>query len=153
ARTVEPRRWYTLRPPAAEDFAADHRCDTEIIDGYRAALERAVDAALGGEADHTGLLLSGGIDSVSIAALAARRAQLPTFTVLGQSTFGNGDAGLAHRAAAALGLPEHQVLFGIDQPITPDEWRRLLWLSETPFCAFQHYYKFHLHRYAHEVRP
>ena len=151
--TVEHRRWYTLPDPSPEDLAADSRTDAEIIEGYKSELERAVDDALGADADRCGLLLSGGIDSMSIAALAARRARLPVFTVLGQSTFGNGDAVLAHRAATALGLPEHQVLFRVEEPISPDDWRRLLWLTETPFCAFQHYYKFHLHRYAREVRP
>ena len=151
--TVEPRRWYTLPSPTEEALAADTRSDADIIEGYRAQLERAVDEALGTEADRTGLLLSGGIDSMSIAALAARRARLPVFTVLGQSTFGNGDAGLAHRAATELELPEHQVLFRVEEPIVPDEWRRLLWLTETPYCAFQHYYKFHLHRYAREAYP
>jgi asparagine synthase (glutamine-hydrolysing) len=150
---LEPRRWYRLAIPSDEEFAADRRSDAEIIDGYRAELARAVDDALGADADRAGLQLSGGIDSVSIAWLAARRARVPTFTVLGQSTFGNGDAGLAHRAATALGLPPHLVLFRVDEPITPDDWRRLLWLTETPFCAFQHYYKFHLHRAAREVRP
>jgi asparagine synthase (glutamine-hydrolysing) len=151
--TVEPRRWYTRPVPTADELASDSRSDTEIIEGYRSELERAVDAALGNEADRTGLLLSGGIDSMSIAALAARRARLPVFTVLGQSTFGNGDAGLAHCAATELELPEHQVLFRVEQRIAPDEWRRLLWSTETPYCAYQHYYKFHLHRYAREAYP
>jgi asparagine synthase (glutamine-hydrolysing) len=151
--TVEPRRWYTHPDPSPQELAADSRSDAEIIEGYGIELERAVDDALGADPERCGLLLSGGIDSLSIAALASRRARLPVFTVLGQSTFGNGDAVLAHRAATALGLPEHQVLFRVEEPITPDDWRRLLWLTETPFCAFQHYYKFHLHRHAREVRP
>jgi asparagine synthase (glutamine-hydrolysing) len=151
--TVEPRRWYTRQRPTDEELADDSRSDADIIEGYRDHLDRSVNEALGNEADRTGLLLSGGIDSLSIAAIAARRARLPVFTVLGQSTFGNGDARLAHRAATELELPEHQVLFHVDQPIAPDEWRRLLWATETPYCAFQHYYKFHLHRFARQAYP
>jgi asparagine synthase (glutamine-hydrolysing) len=98
-------------------------------------------------------LLSGGIDSVSIAAIARRRADIPTYTVLGQSTFGNGDAGLAHRAATTLGLPFHPVLFRWEEPIGADAWRRLVWLTETPLCGPQHYYKFHLHHHAAATRP
>jgi asparagine synthase (glutamine-hydrolysing) len=142
----------TALPDPAE-LAGDTRTDAEIIAGYRDVLAAAVDDALGAEAEHTGLLLSGGIDSVSIAALATRRVRLPTFTVLGQSTFGNGDAGLAHRAATTLGLPVYPVLFRWEEPIGADAWRRLLWLTESPHCGPQHYYKFHLHHFARAVRP
>lgn len=151
AASYESRHWYA--PPSADDAPDDDRADDAIIAGYRDLLARAVDDALGDDAHHTGLLLSGGIDSVSLAALAARQTKLPTFTVLGRSTLGNGDAALAHRAAEALGLDEHQVIFHHDEPVTADAWRRLVWLTETPACAFQHYYKFHLHRCAREVRP
>lgn len=147
---IAHRRWYT-RPTQTD--AADARSDADIIAGYGELLDRAVQDALGEAPERVGLMLSGGIDSVGIAALAARTVKLPTFTVLGQSTFGNGDAGLAQRAAAALGLPSHQVLFRVDEPISPDDWRRLLWLVETPTCAFQHYYKFHLHRFAQAHLP
>jgi asparagine synthase (glutamine-hydrolysing) len=155
--TVETRRWYAPAPPEARVLEADARSDAEIIAGYREVLSCAVADALGPDRDRAGLQLSGGIDSLSLAALAAHApnggVKLPTFTVLGQSTFGNGDAQLAHQAAARLGLAEHQVLFRLDEPITPDDWRRILWLSESPSCAFQHYYKFHLHRFAREARP
>jgi asparagine synthase (glutamine-hydrolysing) len=152
--TVDSRRWYAPSPPEASVLDADARSDAEIIAGYRGVLSQAVAEALGADGARAGLLLSGGIDSLSLAALAQHHGvALPTFTVLGQSTFGNGDAQLAHRAAARLGLPEHQVLFRVDEPIAPDDWRRILWLSESPSCAFQHYYKLHLHRFARQARP
>ena len=118
------------------------------------ALDRAVDRALGDRPDRAGLLLSGGIDSVSLAALAARRHALPTFTVLAQSTFGNGDARGARVAAEKLGLPNHQVLAPW-QPdtIRPDDWRRLLWQTETPDCGAQHWYKASLHAHARAAYP
>jgi asparagine synthase (glutamine-hydrolysing) len=151
--TLQPRRYWMLELPSEEVYAADQRSDAEIVEGYRAALETAVDDALGPEAKSTGLLLSGGIDSVSLASIAARQVRLPTFTVLGQSTFGNGDAGLAHRAATVLGLPEHPVVFRWHEPMAPDHWRRILWLCESPLCGAQHYYKLQLHRHAREARP
>lgn len=155
ARTgdLAQRRYWRLNLPSAERFAADRRTDAEIVDGYRAALDVAVDLALGEHPDRAGLLLSGGIDSVSIAALAARRASIPTFTVLGQSTLGNGDARLAHAAATTLDLPIHPVIFRWHEPVTPDQWRRILWLGESPMAGAQHFYKFHLHRYAREACP
>ena len=35
-----------------------------------------------------------------------------------------------------------------DIPFTPDAWKRLLWLCETPYCDAEQLYKYHLPRYA-----
>lgn len=129
----------------------DDRGDVELIAGYRDVLVRAVEDTIGDEP--VGVMLSGGIDSIAVASIAARRGRVATYTVVSQSTFGTGDATLAHRAATALGLPIHPVLFRWREPIAADDWRRLLWLSESPSCGAQHYYKLHLHRYAADVTP
>ncbi|MFO0751503.1 MAG: asparagine synthase-related protein [Myxococcota bacterium] len=142
-----------LERPSADALADDHRSDAEVIDQFRNVFVAAVDAALGPDLEHAGLLLSGGIDSVSIAAVAARRARVPTFTVMSQSTWGNGDARLAHEAATLLQLPSHQVVVPWDEPMTPDAWRRIVWQCESPLCGPQHYYKLQLHRHARTVRP
>ena len=71
------------------------------------------------------------------------------FRSWGESTFQNGDARARHLAARYLGLPNHQVLFSWhDIPFTPDAWKRLLWLCETPYCDAEQLYKYHLPRYA-----
>lgn len=129
----------------------DDRDDDALIAGYRDVLVRAVEDAIGDEP--VGVMLSGGIDSVSVASIAARRGGVQAYTVVGQSTFGNGDAALAHAAATTLGLPLHPVPFRWREPIAADDWRRLLWLTETPFCGAQHYYKLHLHRHAAAATP
>lgn len=147
------RRYWRLELPSDEALADDTRTDEQIIEGYREVLDRALTDALGDDPARSGLLLSGGIDSIALASLAARHAPIPTFTVLGQSTWGNGDARSAHRAASLLGLPEHPVLFRWREPIPADQWRRILWLCETPLCGPQHYYKFHLKRFATSARP
>ena len=101
-----------------------------------------------------GVFLSGGIDSIAVAALAARHVALHTFTVLGRSTLHNGDAEHAHRAATRLGLPNHQVVFDWQSTrFQPDHWKQLLWLCETPYTGPEQLYKFHLHRHARSVRP
>jgi len=141
----------------AERAAApdDRRSPDVVITSLGEALVASVADALGPEPARAGLMLSGGIDSIAIAAIAARvlGVALPTFTVLGQSTWGNGDARRAHEAASALGLPAHQVLFGRDEPMRADEWRRLVWLCESPDCGPQHLYKLHLARHAAAARP
>jgi asparagine synthase (glutamine-hydrolysing) len=101
-----------------------------------------------------GLFLSGGVDSAAVAAVAAERVgELHTFTALTASTYLNEDAESAQRVAAKLGLPNHQVIF--DPARVPDttEWKRLVWLLETPLCGPEVYYKHELHRYAKAARP
>ncbi|MEV4556221.1 asparagine synthase (glutamine-hydrolyzing) [Kitasatospora sp. NPDC049285] len=101
-----------------------------------------------------GLFLSGGIDSSSVAALAARHTgTLHTFTVLSGATYRNGDAEHGAQVAAHLGLPNHQVLFDADRVPDPEEWQRLVWLTETPECGPEQFYKHELHRYAKLARP
>ncbi|PZT77245.1 MULTISPECIES: asparagine synthase (glutamine-hydrolyzing) [unclassified Streptomyces] len=141
-------RYWQLPTPGGDSDASDD----EFAAAYRDLLASSV-------AEHTaadvevGLFLSGGIDSVAVAALAARTASLQTFTVLSGSTLVNGDAEHAHRSAASLGLTNHQVLFGPQDIPTAEEWKRLLWLLETPLCGPEQFYKAGLHRYARSARP
>jgi asparagine synthase (glutamine-hydrolysing) len=147
------RRYWSLAPLGEAEYAADRRSDAAITAEFRAALDAAVARSLAGRA-RPGILLSGGIDSVSVAAIAARGRRLPSFTVLSQSTFGNGDAGFAREAAEHLRLPHHQVLFRWhESALTPERWRKLLWTVETPFCKAQHFYKHELCRFAAAVEP
>jgi len=150
---IHEERYWNLELPSDDDFAADDRTETEIIRGYGELLADAVELRLMADVE-IGLFLSGGIDSVSVATFAARHQALQTFSVLSQSTFQNGDAHVAHQAAAHLGLPNHQVLFSWhDNPFTPATWKSLLWVSETHLCNAEQLYKFHLHRYARACRP
>lgn len=126
--------------------------DAELVREYRELLEASVADCASADAE-VGLFLSGGVDSSAIAALAARRGPLHTFTALTGSTFANGDAEFAHRTAAALGLPNHQLLFAADRIPHVDEWKRLLWLSETPLCGPEQYYKYELYRFVKQTRP
>lgn len=130
-------------PPTAEAFVA----------AYGEALARSVAECATADAE-LGLFLSGGIDSAAVAALAAPAVrELHTFTVLSASTYRAGDAEHAHRLADKLGLINHQVVFDDQRVPTVDEWRRLVWLVETPLCGPEVYYKHELHRYAKMTRP
>jgi asparagine synthase (glutamine-hydrolysing) len=120
---------------------------------YRRHLERAVGMQLMSDVEY-GLFLSGGIDSVSIARLASKAGSFHTFTVLSQSTFGNGDAESAHAAARAFDLPNHQVLFDFRSlDLTPAVWKRILWMCEMPLCGAEMLYKYLLHAFAKQLRP
>jgi asparagine synthase (glutamine-hydrolysing) len=141
-------RYWTFPGPGLEIPDSDEA----VIAEYRDLLAASVADCASADAE-VGLFLSGGIDSTAVAALARGTTELHTFSVLSASTFINGDAEYAHRVAAKLGLPNHQVLFTPDHTPTTAEWKRLLWLSETPLCGPEVYYKHELHRYAKEARP
>jgi asparagine synthase (glutamine-hydrolysing) len=124
-----------------------------FVDAYRDLLLDSIRECATADAE-LGLFLSGGIDSAAVAAAAAQQiADLHTFTVLSPSTYRSEDAEFGHRVATKLGLPNHQVVFHVDHVPEPEEWKRLLWLLETPLCGPEIYYKYELHRYAKAARP
>jgi len=101
-----------------------------------------------------GVFLSGGLDSAVVAALAAKNQSLPTFSVLSRSTIESGDAAASREVADALGLPNHQVCFDLDDKVfTPDDWRRVLWACELPNATAEQLYKYHLHAFARQRYP
>lgn len=127
--------------------------DEELVGACRDLLESATTDCLMSDVE-IGVLLSGGIDSALVAALAARGAEPHTFTVLSQSTLANEDARYAQLTAREFGLPNHQVLFRWeDSQWGPEQWRELLWLCETPLCGAEQMYKYELYRYAKRMRP
>jgi asparagine synthase (glutamine-hydrolysing) len=126
--------------------------DEEFVRRYRELLDASVADCASADAD-VGLFLSGGVDSSAVAALAAPRRTIHTFTALTGSTLASGDAQAAHRTVAALGLPNHQVLLDAQRVPDVEEWKRLLWLLETPLCGPEQYYKYELYRFVKRTRP
>ncbi|WP_305783530.1 asparagine synthase (glutamine-hydrolyzing) [Symbioplanes lichenis] len=142
-------RYWDL-PDPVELLAAS---DDELILRYRHLLEDSVAECATADAE-LGVFLSGGVDSAAVAALARGTAgDLHTFTVLSASTLLNGDGPGAAEVARQLGVPNHQLVFEADRIPGVDEWKRLLWLMETPICGPEQFYKHELHRYAKAVRP
>jgi asparagine synthase (glutamine-hydrolysing) len=137
------------------DFSrcADGPSDEEFISAYRNLLSGAVADCAAADAE-VGLFLSGGVDSAAVAALAAGHGmQVHTFTVCSASTVASGDANAARLVAGKLGLPNHQLLFPPDLVPQAADWKRLLWLLETPLCSPAQFYTYELHRYARQARP
>lgn len=100
-----------------------------------------------------GLFLSGGIDSVAIAALAAGRRPIPTFSVWNHATVASGDAAASRRAATALGLENDAVRIDAARAPTPDDWRNLLWACELFSITAEQWYKFQLHAHVRARDP
>jgi asparagine synthase (glutamine-hydrolysing) len=122
----------------------------EFVDRYRTVLTRSVRENREADAE-VGLLLSGGIDSVSVAALT--EPGMATFTLLSGSTAANGDAEFAHEAALRLGHHNHQIL--VPDLHTPglEEWLRFLCLMETPLAGMEAYLKYLAYVGAKTVNP
>jgi asparagine synthase (glutamine-hydrolysing) len=144
---MDQRRYWTLPEPEAEGS----RPEEEYVRRYRELLTESVRECLTADAE-VGLMLSGGIDSAAVAGLAAD-AGVHTFTVLTASTVANDDARLSATVARTFGLPHHSVLLPADRVPDAGEWKHLLWLTETPQCGPEQFYKHELHRYAKAKRP
>lgn len=142
------RKYWTLPEPiSSAEFDRAF-----FVSRYRELLEDSVRMQLMSDVE-IGIFLSGGIDSVVLSFLASKYQKLHTFTVLSQSTLGNGDAHAAHEASKFLSLPNHQVLFEWhNMDINAQFWKKLLWLLETPFTNAEQLYKYHLHQYARTIR-
>jgi asparagine synthase (glutamine-hydrolysing) len=133
------------RPPVAAS-------DDEATAEYRRLLADSVADCASADAE-LGLLLSGGVDSAAVAALAVRTTALHTFTVLNPATIEGGDASHADLVARRLGLTNHQVHLPLDHRPTPEAWRRFLWLMEHPMAGAEAYLKHEMYRYARATRP
>ncbi len=79
---VTVHRYFTPDFPSREILAADTRSEAEVVRGFRAVLEDAVEARLVADVE-VGAYLSGGIDSSAILGLAQRHASRPirAFTI------------------------------------------------------------------------
>lgn len=128
------RYWHPDKLSASNELTS-----ADFIERYRDTLTRSVRQNREADAE-VGLLLSGGIDSVAVAALTAPG--MATFTVLSGSTAANGDAEFAHEAARRLGHTNHQILVPNEHTPSLDEWLRFLCLMETPLAGMEAYLKY-----------
>lgn len=147
AGTRQVHRYWSFAP----DSRSVPETDTGLVEEYLALLQESVGFCADADAS-IGLMLSGGIDSAAVAALATGSG-LETFTVLSPSTIRGGDAEYAQLVAHELGLPNHQVVFTAEEYPSAEEWRDLVWLLESPMCGPEQYYKYQLHRYARSRFP
>jgi asparagine synthase (glutamine-hydrolysing) len=144
------RYWEPRFPDSDDRFAGDVK---DFVTEYRRLLFRSVEDSLMAEAG-LGLFLSGGIDSAAIAAIAARLGTpLRVFTVDTDGTRVNGDLQAAAQVAELFDLPLTVAELRPDDVPSGDDWRRLLWMMESPLTGPGQFYKFGLHKAAKSVYP
>ncbi len=109
AGRVDVRRYWTLpAPPRAP--GPGRAVPADAVRRVRSLLDRAVESRLGADVP-VGVFLSGGIDSGALAAIAARRGPIETFTLRPEaSDFDEGR--VAARAARRAGATHHEVRVG-----------------------------------------
>ncbi|AUX27276.1 uncharacterized protein SOCEGT47_078600 [Sorangium cellulosum] len=144
---VSTRRWWRLGAclagsTGAEGGPAATTPAEAPVAAYREALERSVADCLSGEAD-VALFLSGGIDSVAIAALARAGGARPLcVTSSAPAAELSGDLGAAHAAADALGLPlASWAPSDVWPKLDADLWTGLLAITENPLTGPEQLYK------------
>ncbi|WP_185995761.1 asparagine synthase (glutamine-hydrolyzing) [Nocardioides campestrisoli] len=143
--STRSHRYWSL-PEPNEDWS-----EQRFVDEYRDALVASVRECATADAE-LGLFLSGGIDSTAVLALADSQ-DIHTFSAVTAGTLLNGDVEEAAWVAGKYGNPHHQVEFPHDLTPSTEQWRRVLWLSETPLCGPEVYYRYELHRFARQARP
>jgi asparagine synthase (glutamine-hydrolysing) len=143
------RYWAPIEPVPSSDKKAE-----AYIEEYRELL-RAASRESFDSSSVPALMLSGGIDSASLAAFGKEKdAVFDSFTVHTQSTALNGDAVGAKRLARQLDFENHQLCIDSADPlISPSLWLHLLDITESPSCGPEQLYKFLLLRFAKELRP
>ena len=146
---IHSHRYWSLPTPGESPAPLE---PAEFVERYRELVAASVRESGMSDAE-IGLFLSGGVDSAAVAAFSNELDELHTFTALNGATYANGDGRFAHLVAEHLGRPNHQIVFDGDRVPSSDEWRRLVWLLETPLCGPEQFYKYELHRFARATRP
>ena len=143
---TETRYWNMPEPGSADDVSPD-----ELVSRLRDLLAESVQECLVADSE-IGIMLSGGVDSAGLAALGRGTVE-HSFTALSASTLLNGDADYSRSTAASLGLDHHELVFATGAHPAPSEWRRLLWLMESPLCGPEQHFKSEIYRYVRALRP
>ncbi|MGW2617594.1 asparagine synthetase B family protein [Streptomyces sp. NPDC001500] len=141
-RTSEQQYWHPTGPgdPVPDPVAA-----------YADALSDSVcRCALQGEESGVAVMLSGGVDSAVVAAVAARCTPVTSYTVRSRCTSASGDLAGARRTARALGLAHVEVDVDAPGPWETGDYLRVLWACETPLVGPEQLYKHELHRLVRE---
>ncbi|MEU6428897.1 asparagine synthase (glutamine-hydrolyzing) [Microbispora sp. NPDC046973] len=141
-RTGEERAWEHWRPPVEVVPSPVATSEPEAYTReYRRLFEQAVRRSCMTETPMS-VFLSGGVDSVAVAALAARERELTAWTVLSPSTVESGDFAAAVDTSRKLGIDLHWVdTCDVERGLTAQDWLWVLRCAETPLAGPEQFYK------------
>ncbi|MEV8537098.1 asparagine synthase (glutamine-hydrolyzing) [Streptomyces sp. NPDC051211] len=140
-------------PGHTPGHALDGDLDRDFVAEYRSLVAASVADCATADAD-VGLLLSGGLDSAAVAALAATQGKTFTaFSAVTPGTLMNGDAQAAQLLAGHLGVDLRLVALPPRRHATAEEWLQLLAGTETPFCGPEQWFKHNLYIEAKRTNP
>ena len=106
-----------------------------------------------------GAFLSGGLDSATMVAVAAKQGHaLPCFSILEKTTLLCGDAEAAAEVAALSDVPFYPVLFDHETlseqlHLGIEEFEYFIWLMDYPLFTLEFLFKHELHRFAKTAMP
>ncbi len=124
--------WHHTNMYGKYDYSQDTRTTEAIIEEYYHLLDDAVKIRTQGEAvSHS--LLSGGLDSSAVVAMAARYKPMDTYSIVSQTTYLETTTDICHNLAKDLHfnnaqflIPTHEICFNRDL------WKRWIWRIESP---------------------
>jgi asparagine synthase (glutamine-hydrolysing) len=155
-RASATRRWWSLEPAFGRSLHEPVRPSAEYVDGYAELVADSVRTHLMSDVG-VGALLSGGLDSSLVVALAARATPVHCYTFLQRTTIVSGDAERARGLARRLDLPFHPVEFGDDVldalDFSLETFEYFVWMMDGPKLDPDWFFKHELHRYAKTVTP
>ena len=112
SKTPVIERWWHLPPPGQLADRGGDQDETAVIDGFDQLLRDAVERRMRADVP-VGVLLSGGVDSSVVAALAARsHPKLQTFAIAFEGAEAIDERGFAREVAAHLGADHHEIAIG-----------------------------------------
>lgn len=143
---------WTDRPIEKPNFGFDGLTNRgDFVDLFDQTLTESVTACSTADVG-LGIFLSGGVDSVLVAALAAK-SDMPTFSILTEGTIASGDALNAWESAKYLGLAHHQFYLSKRDVPSPEQWMNLVRTVESPQTGPEQYFKYSMHGLARQLYP
>jgi asparagine synthase (glutamine-hydrolysing) len=135
------------------DYSPDNRTAADVMQEYISLLKDAIKIRVADGAVCYSLL-SGGLDSSAIAALATKYKPVETFSAITQVTWIEGTTSICNKLSQDLGISNTQFLLPVHQLFFNTElWKQRIWRAESPDNHTDSFTKTLLHYAIKKVKP